>query len=167
MKKLAILLTALTMTLTANASSSKINVEFKSPENYHDIYQGDMTSKKKYRKRIFNTLEKAFAENAKRIPRGYSLDVTVLDIDLAGKVDRGSSNAIRKITDHDFPRLHFYVVLKNRKGEIVLQGEQNLKERKSKHNAFRSHGSQKQFYLETMLVDKWFETAFLPAVNKI
>ena len=58
------------------------------------------------------------------------------------------------------------MVLRDENGSVVFQGEQNLKEKKDKHKAFRMKGSQTDFYLEKSLINKWFEGILLPAVNK-
>jgi hypothetical protein len=58
-------------------------------------------------------------------------------------------------------------VLKDQSGAILLQGLQNLKERKDKHNAFRMKGSQSDFYLEKDLLEKWFDKALYPAIAKL
>lgn len=168
MKKLIGMLIPLVFALDASASlAAPIEVEWKNPDKYQDIAPGSTQSKTKFRKRLFNTIEKSFSENMSKMPAGYNLKVTVFDVDLAGKINRGLTNEIRTISDHDFPRLHFYIILENEKGDILLQGEQNLKERKDKHASFRMRGSQQEFYLETMLIDTWFDKALVPGVNKI
>lgn len=165
MKKLTVILLGFIFIATTNAQPS-VSVDFKNPEKYRDIDPGTTQSTKTFRKRLFSTLEKSFNENMEQFSTKYNLKVTVLDVDLAGKVNRGLANEIRTINDHDFPRLHFYIVLENKDGEIVLQGEQNLKERKDKHKSFRMKGSQSEFYLETSLIDQWFDKALLPAIGK-
>ena len=155
------------MALNVSAAQlGDVSVEWKEPERYQDIDQGNTQSKTTFRKRLFSTLENAFAENMEKVKGDYKLKVTMLDVDLAGRVNKGLTNEIRTIHDHDFPRLHFYIILENEKGEIVLQGEQNLKERKDKHKAFRMRGSQSEFYLETSLINKWFDQALIPALNQ-
>ena len=162
------MLIPLIFVLDVNASiAAPVEVEWKNPDKYQDIKGGTTQSKKTFRKRLFNTIEKSFTTNMTKIPEGYNLKVTFFDIDLAGKISHGLANEIRTINDFDFPRLHFYMILENEKGEILLQGEQNLKERKDKHSSFRMRGSQREFYLETMLIDKWFDQALVPGVNKI
>jgi hypothetical protein len=143
-----------------------VEIEWKNPENYFDIEPGTTQSKTTFRKRLFSSIEKTFEENMEKLPSGHYLKVTVFDIDLAGNIKRGLANEIRTINDYDFPRLHFYMILENSKGEIILQGEQNLKERKDKHKAFRMRGSQSEFYLEKRLIDKWFELALIPSLSK-
>jgi len=166
MNKIYALLVTVLMAITVNvASAATVEIEWKNPENYQDIASGNTQSKNKFQKKLFRTLEKSFNENMLTAPSGYKLKITMIDIDLAGKINRGLSNEIRMITDHDFPRLHFYAILENSKGEIVLQGEQNLKERKDKHKSFRMKGSQSDFYLETDLLNKWFQLALLPKLG--
>lgn len=167
MIKLAGLFVGIVFATNLHATPSlAVEIDFKNPEKYQDIDPGTTQSKKTFRKRLFNTLEKSFNKNMEKVDSAYNLKVTVLDVDLAGKINRGLANEIRTINDHDFPRLHFYIILENDKGEIVLQGEQNLKERKDKHKSFRMRGSQSEFYLETSLIDKWFEKALLPALGQ-
>ena len=168
MKKLFTLIVGVLMTINVNATTNNlVEIEWKNPDKYQDISPGSSQSKKRFQNRLFKVLEKSFNENMNTAPNGYKLKVTMIDIDLAGKINRGLSNEIRMVSDHDFPRLHFYVILENEKGEIVLQGEQNLKERKDKHKSFRMKGSQTDFYLETELLNKWFELALLPKLGVV
>jgi hypothetical protein len=166
MKKLIGMIIPLIFVFDVSASmADTVEIEWKNPDDYQDINPGTTQSKKTFRKRLFNTIEKSFVKNMTKMPEGHNLKVTFFDVDLAGKINHGLANEIRTINDYDFPRLHFYIILENEKGEILLQGEQNLKERKDKHSSFRMRGSQREFYLETMLIDKWFDQALLPGVT--
>ena len=114
MKKLLGMLIPLVFVLDASASfAAPVEVEWKNPDKYQDIKPGSTQSKKTFRKRLFRAIEKSFAENMEKIPSGYNLKVTVLDVDLAGKINHGLANEILTINDHDFPRLHFYIILEN------------------------------------------------------
>lgn len=166
MKKNCVLLAALVFSgfTFASTNAPTVNVEWKETQNYSDINAGRNESKRKFQKRLFSTLERTFAENSTKLPSDLTLEVTVLDIDLAGKTN---GFGVRSITDYDFPAIQFYVVIKDAKGDIVLQGLQNLKERKDKHKAFRMYGSQSEFYLETSLIEKWFDLALAPRFAKL
>lgn len=167
MKRFISVLLGLSFAVSLQAAPSmSVEVDWKSPDRYRDIDEGSTQSKKTFRKRLFRKIEESFSENMAKLPGDYNLKITMIDIDLAGSISRGLSTEIRTINDHDFPRLHFYAILENSKGEIVLQGEQNLKERKDKHKSFRMRGSQSEFYLETALIEKWFDRALVPALKK-
>lgn len=167
MKKMLGVMIGLALSATVAASPGmQVEVEWKSPENYRDIDHGTTQSKKKFRKRLFDIIERRFEENMEPFSDKYNLKVTMLDVDLAGQISRGLTQEIRMVHDHDFPRLHFYIIVENKNGEIVLQGEQNIKERKDKHKSFRMRGSQSEFYLEKDLIDTWFEKALVPALNQ-
>jgi len=166
MKKLLMLLLIASVSSVTQAAS--VSVDFVKTDQYKDIDSGGNQSQNRFEGKLFSIIEKSFSENAAALPGDMSLDISVLDIDLAGAVAHGLGFGadIRQVTDKDFPRLLFYMVLKDKNGEIVFQGRQNLRERKLRHTAFRMKGSQTDFYMETALIDKWFESVLTPAVAK-
>ncbi|MGB0835074.1 MAG: DUF3016 domain-containing protein [Psychrobium sp.] len=169
MKKLMLASVLGLCSLAAQASESNVSVEFVQSERYQDINASGNQNQARYQERLFKTLEKQFQESANDLPNGMTLDVKVLDIDLAGSVAMGlgMGQDIRQVSDKDFPRILFYVVLKDQNGKILLQGKQNLRDANLRHNEFRLRGSQSDFYMETAIVKKWFDGALIPAVAKL
>ena len=155
----------MTFLLVNTAQAATVEVEWKNPDDYRDIISGNIQSKSNFRKSLFRTMAATFAKHAVNLPPDYNLKVVMIDIDLAGKVQLGRNIEIREINDHDFPRIKFNIVLTDKNDNIILQGVQNLKEQKYKHNSFRMKGSQSSFYLETDLINKWFTAHLIPAVN--
>jgi len=156
-----------TLVCVSSSFAAKVDIEWKNPENYRDIIAGNTEGKTQFQRTLFKELGEAFTKGGSKLPEDYRLKVVMLDIDLAGKVEQGSPVAIRTVNDFDFPRLKFYMYLYNKSNEIVLQGAQNLKEKKDKHNAFRMKGSQTSFYLEKDLIKKWFDIALIPRLAKL
>jgi len=151
----------------AFSKTTDVTIDWVKPELYKDIDAGSGESKKKYKQRLFNVIGKVFEDEAQKLPNDYKLEVSILDVDLAGEVNHGAGmNSRRIITDTDFPRIMFYMILKDQEGKIVFQGKQNLREKKLKHSSFRMKGSQSHFYMEKDLIQKWFEVALVPAINK-
>ncbi len=152
-----------------SAHAANVSVDFVKKEQYKDIHAGGTQSQPRFEEKLFKTLEKSFAKNAEKLPGDLSLKISVLDIDLAGAVAHGlgMGQDIRQISDKDFPRVLFYMILENKDGEIVFQGRQNLKEKRLRHGDFRMKGSQSDFFMETGLITKWFDTVLVPAVAKL
>ena len=165
MKKIiALMLTMLVASPFANAADVK--VEWRDLNEFTDIAHGNTQSKTKFRENLVNEITRAFEDNAARLDDRYRMEVVIFDIDLAGSVQRGLQVQVRKIEDHDFPRINFYMYVYDEKDNLILQGAQRLRERKDKHNAFRMKGSQSNFYLEKDLIKKWFDLALIPALEK-
>lgn len=157
---------SLAILFSFSASAADVKVDWVKPEQYKDIDAGG-EGKSNFKKKLFKNLESVFATGAKDLPSDYKLEISMLDIDLAGHVDHSAGVMARRIiTDNDFPRIIFYMILRDDKGNIVFQGKQNLREKKMKHNSFRMKGSQSEFFMEKDLIEKWFEVALVPAVAK-
>jgi len=151
----------------AFSKTTDVSIDWVKPELYKDIDAGSGESKKKHKQKLFNAITKVFEDEAQKLPNDYKLEVSILDVDLAGEVNHGAGvNSRRIITDTDFPRIMFYMVLKDEAGKIVLQGKQSLREKKLNHSSFRMKGSQSHFFMEKDLIKKWFDVALIPAVNK-
>lgn len=155
--------------LACSAQAADVSVDFVKKEQYKDIDAGGTQSQPRFEERLFKTIERSFSKNAEKLPSEYKLKISVLDIDLAGAVAHGlgMGQDIRQISDKDFPRVLFYMILEDKSGAIVFQGRQNLKEKKLKHGDFRMKGSQSDFFMETGLINKWFDQVLVPAVAKL
>lgn len=169
MKKLLLASVIGLASVAANANESSISVDFLNADRYQDIHASGNQNQARFQEKLFKTLEKQFQQSASDLPDGLTMDVKVLDIDLAGAVaiGLGMGQDIRQVSEKDFPRVLFYVVLKDETGKILLQGKQNLRDGNLRHNEFRLRGSQSDFYMETALIKKWFEGALMPAIAKL
>jgi hypothetical protein len=162
------LILSLSITTTSVAClAADVEIEWKNIDNYTDIMVGNTLSKRDFKESLMRQFEETFKNYAESIPNKYHLKITMIDVDLAGTVTLGLPVEVRTVTDQDFPRLKFYVVVYDENNNIVLQGVQNLKDQNIKHSAFRMKGSQSDFYLEKDLIKKWFERALIPAINKL
>jgi len=167
MKKLIVAVASIVLSLSVQAAS--VSVEFVKKELYQDIDSGGNQSQPRFEERLFNVIKSSFEKNAEKLPKDLTLKVSVLDIDLAGAVAHGlgMGQDIRQVSDKDFPRVLFYMILEDKDGKIVFQGRQNLKEKRLSHQDFRMKGSQSDFFMETALVSKWFDGVLVPAVAKL
>jgi hypothetical protein len=156
-----------TLLVMQSSFAADVKVEWKNPDKYRDIVNGNTQGKSQFRSSLFSELEKTFADEAAAINNKYHLKIIMIDVDLAGQVQLGKAIEVRTVNDFDFPRLKFYLYLYDDNNNIVLQGVQNLKEKKDKHNSFRMKGSQSSFYLEKDLIKKWYKQALIPAINKL
>ena len=145
--------------------AATVQVEWKESDKYTDIIAGNTRSQSNFESALFKAIEGEFETQAAKLVDSYKMEVVIFDIDLAGTVALGQPIKIRKIDDSSFPRLNFYMFLYDKNNKIIFQGAQRLKERKAKHNAFRMHGSQSEFYFEKDLIEKWFNLALVPALK--
>jgi len=167
MKKLIVAVASIVLSLSVQAAS--VSVEFVKKEQYQDIESGSNQSQPRFEERLFNVIKSSFEKNSEKLANDLVLKVSVLDIDLAGTVAHGlgMGKNIRHVSDRDFPRMLFYMILEDKNGNIVFQGRQNLKEKRISHKDFRMKGSQSDFFLETALVSKWFDGVLVPAVARL
>lgn len=118
----ALLIPALTLTGTAQAAT---RVSFIAPQNYTD---GNLTWGPVDQRLTLEGLERIMKRLAARyVPVGDDLDIEVLDLDLAGKIDplRSTSNTQRIMRPDTWPQMRLRTTLR-RKGRVVAQSEETI-----------------------------------------
>lgn len=145
--------------------TSNLNIEFIEPESYTDIRPSN-ESRSKYRKHVLSSVEEYFTEFAATLPAGQSLEVKVMDIDLAGdtrspRIPVGSMMfEVRVMEDIYFPRIKFEYSLKDESGQVVKTDEVNLKDMTYLNRAGLIRRNRDAFPYERHMLEKWFEGTF-------
>jgi len=120
------------------------------------------SSKKRFAKHTFERLTKYIAKLASDLPEGQSLQLSVTNLDLAGRVlplsfaGLGNNMSEQRIIKRiDIPRMRFTYTLMDASGTILKQGEANLKDMNfmERHNPFFRSEALKY---EKNMLRQWF-----------
>ena len=148
------------LSLAASPAAAQVRVTFVAPERYTDA-QNRFGSGLSLRvvlaemRRLFETLGNPV------LAPGQTLDIAVLDIDLAG-LDRpsfGAAQGVRVVTDITPPRFRLRYALKER-GRTVLAAEETVTDINFLLRANRLSSGQTFFYEREVLRD-WFRARFV------
>lgn len=145
--------------LSATPAAAQVQVRYEAPERFTDaenrggsgltlrVTLSEMT-------RILEQLGQA------RLRPGESLDLTVLDIDLAGfeRPVASTSQGLRVMNDVTPPRIRLAYALR-RHGRIVTQGEESVSDINFLLN-FNSRLSTGALYYERAVLGEWFAKRF-------
>lgn len=156
MKKLLLSLLA-TLIAGAAAHAGQAQVTWQDPDNYTDIREGN-DLRDSFRAQLFQDFESIFADMARQLPDGYQFEVTVTDVDLAGQVNgmHGASwQNIRIVKAIYWPRMSFSYTLKNGAQELLLSGQEEIKDL-GFMSGVGSSGKTRFVYEERMLKN-WFK----------
>lgn len=160
----------LAMTLLAMSgvvSAAEVTVVFDQPEKFTDIRPTN-ESKSRYQEKVTQAFAKFFADNAAKMPEGYTWQVTVTDIDLAGDVDyfaTSTGQPLRIIKDLYSPAVRFTHTLRDNFGEEVLSGEEKLRDLGFMQRISKV-GTRSEFEYEQQMLDQWFSKTVQPAVTQ-
>lgn len=150
----------------SSAMAGEVKVEYKDYKKFTDMKPAN-EARGAYEKRTMASFDKIFADLAKELPEGYSWNVIVTDIDLAGDVNHmytQTGQQIRVIKDLFIPRINFsYSLLDQNK--VVVAEEKDLKLKDmgfmSRSSANRSNAP---FEYEKVMLERWFKDTMTPAV---
>lgn len=145
--------------LPAGAATAETTVRYVAPERFTDA-ENRWGSGPSLRATLAETTRLLEDLGRRYLPPGESLDVTVLDIDLAGfeRPALGMAQSLRVVTDATPPRIRFSYVLR-RGGRRIAAGEETLSDIDFMRDAnprFSSGG----LYYERALLRRWFQTRF-------
>lgn len=154
---LAVILLLLTP-VAANATEEAplaVAISWENPDEYRDIKQGK-EGKNRFRKRVYFAIEEHMNKLAEKFPEGYTLKMTVTDVDLAGRV-RG----FERVLFGEYPPVFVLSwALRDTDGNLV-QEETNFTLR---GGTFRKIGMKKYRYgilpYERALLESWFTRTF-------
>lgn len=167
MRNTILALTLLAMSGLANANPATVAVTFEQPEKFTDI-RPTHESRSRYQDKVLQSFEKFFGDFAAKMPEGYSWQVTVTDIDLAGDVDYfagQSGQALRVVKDIHSPAIRFTHTLRDNYGEEVLSGEERLRDMGFMQR-INQVGSRGEFEFEQKMLRDWFNKTVQPAVTQ-
>lgn len=152
---------------SAELHSAEVEVKWQQPEKFTDIQPAN-DNRKVYRERVMKKFDEFFQQLAAKLPEGYSWQVTVTDIDLAGDVDYfagGAGNALRIVKDLYSPSIKFNHVLRDNFGEELLNEEEKLRDLGFMQTIGQNTNSNDFHYEQTML-QNWFNKVLLPKVEQ-
>lgn len=150
----------------SSAMAGEVKVEYKDYKKFTDMKPAN-EARGAFEKRTMASFDKIFAGLAKDLPEGYSWNVTVTDIDLAGDVNHmytQTGQQIRVIKDLFVPRINFsYTLLDQNKVMVAEEKELKLKDMgfMSRSTANQSSGP---FEYEKVMLERWFKDTMTPAV---
>lgn len=146
--------------------AAEVKVEYKDYKKFTDMKPAN-EPRGSYEKRTMASFDKIFADLAKKLPEGYSWNVVVTDIDLAGDVNHmftQTGQQIRVIKDIFIPRINFSYTLFDQNKAVVAE-EKDLK---LKDMGFMSRTSNTRadqpFEHEKIMLERWFKDTLQPVV---
>lgn len=152
--------------VAASAAAGEVKVEYKDYKKFSDMKPAN-EPRGSYEKRTMASFDKIFAELAKKLPEGYSWNVIVTDIDLAGDVNHmftQTGQQIRVIKDIFIPRINFsYTLLDQSKAIVIEQQELKLKDMGFMTRT-TSGRADRPFEYEKIMLERWFNETIKPAV---
>lgn len=158
-------LTLCTLVATT-VTAGEVKVEYKDYKKFTDMKPSN-EARGSFEKRTMAGFDKIFADLAKHLPEGYSWNVVITDIDLAGDVNymlTQTGQQIRVIKDIFIPRVNFsYTLLDQNK--VVVAEEKDLK---LKDMGFMSRLSNtranESYEHERVMLERWFKDKIQPVV---
>lgn len=146
------------------AEISRVQIEWQDPTSYSDVRAANQ-SRKHFREKTFNRLEKHLEKLASKLPDGQTLKLSVTDLDLAGRVWPGSfmglntAGDVRIVKRVDFPSMQFSYTLVDAQNSVIKTGEEKLRDLSFQDRANRHFRSDALRYEKRML-DDWFGKTF-------
>ncbi|MCJ8142649.1 DUF3016 domain-containing protein [Ancylobacter sp. A5.8] len=140
---------------TAHAAT---RVSFIAPQTYTD---GNLTWGPVDQRLTLEGLERIMLRLADRhVPAGTDLDIEVLDIDLAGKIDplRSRTGTLRVMRQDTWPQMRLRTTLR-RNGRIVAQGEERVLKVNYLMDPIAIRSDDRLRFEKAMLAD-WFARRF-------
>ncbi|HEX5793021.1 MAG TPA: DUF3016 domain-containing protein [Rheinheimera sp.] len=154
--------------LTASAvQAGEVKVQWQEPEKFTDIRPAN-DSRKVYRERVMKKFDSFFTELAAKLPDGYSWNITVTDIDLAGDVDyfiSGAGNALRVVKDIYSPAIKFSYVVRDQHGEEVASADEKLRDM-GFMQSLNSVNDSDEFRYEQQMLQDWFKKELQPKIEQ-
>ncbi|WP_423185520.1 DUF3016 domain-containing protein [Alishewanella sp. d11] len=161
------ILAMIILAMSGVVTAAEVTVNFEHPEKYTDIKPTN-DSKSRYQERVLKAFEGFFTDYAAKVPEGYTWQVTVTDIDLAGDVDYfagATGQPLRIVKDLYSPAIRFTHSLKDSSGKEVLAGEERLRDMGFMHSVSKV-SSRNEFEYEKNMLDEWFTKTIQPLVNQ-
>lgn len=137
-------------------SQAGIQVEWSDFNDYRDV-RAASEPRGTFHKRVKKSFEKFFKEYSNELPEGQTLSIMILDLDLAGHVELGSTRDIRVMKDIHFPRMDFSYTLTGADGKVLKEGEANLKDMNYLYHQKTWKRYKEGFYYEKRMFREWFE----------
>lgn len=173
MKKLMVPLIASSLLLcsTQVLSQAQVEINWENPEKYRDV-RPTMESRIKFREHTFEQIEEYLQKLAAKLPDDQKLMLNVTNLDLAGQVwpasfvgFGNSASDVRVVKSIDIPRMSFTYKLVNTAGELIQEGDVDLRDMAFMDRSNRFFNSESLRYEKNML-RSWFNDEFPDLVVK-
>lgn len=158
MSRLSLFGAAVIAALIPAAAQAATTVRFIAPEKYTD---GNLTWGPVDQRLTLEGLERIIDRLAARyVPAGYDLDIAVLDVDLAGKIDpiRSRTGTLRVMREFNWPQMRLYVTIR-KNGRVISQGEEKLIKVNYLMDPIAIRSDDRLRFEKAMLAD-WFRKRF-------
>lgn len=145
------------MLLMATGSTfAGVTVTFSNSDTYSDVPFASWE-----RKEVLDDLTGHFQKLAANLPPGVDMNVEILDIDLAGRVDHRRARELRVLRGGaDWPMIHLrYSIVQN--GAVVASGEERLRDMMYLDRRSQYWDSESLRY-EKHMIDEWFYEKIAP-----
>ncbi len=146
-----------------NRNFERIDVQWVNPKKFTDIRPSN-ESRARFKKHVFAQLENHFEELSMALPQGQSLEVNVINLDLAGRVEPGTFvglssgiNDIRILRNIDIPRIKFEYKLMSDNGAVIKNETVNLKDMNYLFHSNHTFVSREAFGYEKRMLTEWFK----------
>lgn len=157
--------------LIASCSSvqAAVTLSYEDPEEFSDFEYAitqKTVSTEAFSKEIIKYLERA-VDNS--FPEGVTLAIHFQDIDLAGSFEpwqRIPLDEVRFYRDHYPPRISLSYQLVNASGEVLADGEIQLKDYSYQMGVSSRNSSIDNFYYERRLLERWIKGDLAKLVSK-
>jgi hypothetical protein len=160
---------AAAMTLTAAVpparAAGNVAVSFVRPDQFLDIGHSTFD-----REHALDVLRRHFETLGAKLPEGQTLTVEVLDVDLAGEIQRTPRSSVGEMRilkgGADWPRMTLQYTL-TAGGQTVKSGQSKLADMSYMSSGIRASPARTdELYYETRMVDRWFDQNFVPKKAK-
>lgn len=131
-------------------------VNFNNPEKFLD-FKSDYMRSNKDQARLMTKLRKLMIESVKEnIQNGYNFEITINDIDMAGRYIFNPERMIRIVKDSDRMKIEFSYKLSDKQGKILKNGDITLKEFGAKFSRVNTSKYKHSLFSNEMpAFDKW------------
>lgn len=140
---------------------ASVEVTYKDPVNFTDIQNSDRSRKQSAEMVTKELTHFLKMSEEKFIKKGHNLKIEFLDIDRAGEIRYGSmSREIRILRDSVLIRLKFNYTLTDESGEVLRQGEENLKSFETVGSIDSRGRNNDALYFEKKELSKWLSKLY-------
>ncbi|MTW09482.1 DUF3016 domain-containing protein [Pseudoduganella eburnea] len=149
---------ALLLAAAAAASAGTVTVKYQEPEKFMDVpaWESD-------RAEMLKEFTEHFQRLAQRLPANQQLNITVTDIDLAGRVEPRRRHFVDDVRilrgGADWPTMSLNYTLEQ-DGKVIASGEEHLKNMMYLER-FNHYASGDTLRYEKPMIDDWFKATFV------
>jgi len=148
---------ALLLAAAAAASAGTVTVKYQDPEKFMDVPYDEQD-----RTQMLKQFTEHFQRLGKRLPANQQLNITVTDIDLAGRVEPHRRHFIDDIRvlrgGADWPTMALHYTLEQ-DGKVIASGDEHLKNMMYLEGLNR-YSSGDMLRYEKPMIDDWFKATF-------